>query len=338
MTNGCRHGLELDRKTSPMNEKKAALFSNWTPRVALFSGALICMSILLHRLLGMPTPLALNLFVVAFALAGLAILLGGIALADVWKRGAEGAPWAMIGMLIAGGIFIWPLSFLPSYLELPVMYDATTDVQAPPRFVALAKERVPGSNPIEYPARRFAELQKATYPDLRPLYVNRGLDDTFELVLDTVKRMRFHIVAEAAPRPRQAGTIEAVDRTTVIGFYDDVVIRVDSDQGRSRVDVRSSSRYGLHDMGRNASRVRRVLTEIQTRVDASISGPNVRFARIKARLDKGKALTKRGKAGSQKSADRRTSQVGAQSGAQRAPVPKVKPPVRAGNRSRDIQD
>lgn len=323
-----------------MTETSPAIFSSWTPRVALFSGALVLMVILLHRLLGMPTPLALNLFWVAFALAAGAILLGIIAIVDVWRRGADGGAWALIGMLIAGGIFAWPLAFLPAYVNLPAINDATTDLVQPPRFNALARERERAGSPnaTDFPKERFTELQKAAFPDLRPLYVNRGLDDTYELALETLKKMRFQIVAETAPSARQPGLIEAVERTLVIGFYDDVIVRVGSDQGRSRIDVRSASRFGVHDLGRNSNRVRRVLSELQSRVDASVTTAGQRFARIKARLDQGKALTKRGKAGNQKTSDRRKSQDGARSGAQRAPVPRVTPPARASARARDIQD
>lgn len=323
-----------------MNEISPALFSSWTPRVALFSGALIVVAILLHRLLGMPTPLALNLFLVAFALAACAVLLGIVAIGDVWRRGADGGAWAVIGILIAGAVFAWPAALLPSYLSLPTMNDATTDVATAPRFAALAKERERAGvvNPAQYPAARLAEVQKTNYPDLRPLYVNRSLDDSYELAVETLKRLRFQIVAETPPKQRQAGIIEAVDRTLVIGFYDDVVVRVDSEQGRVRIDVRSASRFGAHDLGRNAIRVRRVLSEMQARIDASVSTPGQRFARIKSRLDKAKAGTKRGKAGDQKSADRRRLQDPSRSGAQRAPVPKTTQPATTSGRGRDREE
>ena len=321
-----------------MTEPSSALFSSWTPRVALFSGALVCTAILLHRLLGMPTPLALNLFTVAFGLAGLAMALGVIALLDVWRRGAPGFAWTVIGMAVAAGIFAWPLSMLPSFLNQPQINDVTTDLASPPRFVALAKLRGRGANPPDYPQQRFVDLQKSALPDLRPLYISRSLEDAYEIALETVKRLRYQIVAEETPGPRRPGVIEAIDRTMVIGFYDDVVVRVSTEQGRSRIDVRSSSRYGEHDLGRNAGRVRHLLAELQARSDASISTPANRFQRLKARLDRVKLLAKRPKAVDQKSQDRRKGSASAQSDAQRAPGQKVKQPARAGGRSRDIQD
>ncbi len=311
-----------------MTENSPALFSSWCPRIALFSGALIVTAALLHRLLGMPTPLALNLFLVGFALAAIALLLGAVAIGDVWRRGADGGGWAVIGMVVATAVLCWPLAMLPSYLNTPHINDATTDLTAPPPFQSLAKERSRAGvkHPDRHPGGQSLELQKAAYPDLRPLTVVRGPDETYELALEALKRLRFQIVAETPPRAGQAGAIEAVDRTTIIGFYDDVVVRITGDDGRTRVDVRSASRFGTHDLGRNASRVRRVLAELQGRIDASVSTPSQRFARIKSRLDKGKSQVKRGKGSDRKTSDRRRGSDAARSGAQRAPVPKAKPP------------
>ncbi|MGE0626384.1 MAG: hypothetical protein AB7O43_01065, partial [Hyphomicrobiaceae bacterium] len=92
-----------------MSARPNAIFSSWSPRIALFAGALICLVILMHRLLGMPTPLALNLFAVAFGLSAIAILLGVVALFDVWRRGVPGFSWALIGFIVAAGAFAWPL-------------------------------------------------------------------------------------------------------------------------------------------------------------------------------------------------------------------------------------
>ena len=56
------------------------------------------------------------------------------------------------------------------------------------------------------------------------------------------------------------GIIEAVDTTPIFRFKDDVIIRV-TNIGigigiGSRIDLRSQSRIGLSDFGKNASRIR----------------------------------------------------------------------------------
>ncbi|WP_198336422.1 DUF1499 domain-containing protein [Psychrobacter celer] len=58
------------------------------------------------------------------------------------------------------------------------------------------------------------------------------------------------------------GIVEATDTTPWVGFQDDVVIRV-ADAGSKRlVDIRSKSRIGGSDLGKNAERIRRFIKEL----------------------------------------------------------------------------
>ena len=61
---------------------------------------------------------------------------------------------------------------------------------------------------------------------------------------------------------RREGVIELVARTPIMGFRDDVVIRVAPSEDGARIDVRSASRYGTHDFGANAARIRSLLEDI----------------------------------------------------------------------------
>ena len=55
---------------------------------------------------------------------------------------------------------------------------------------------------------------------------------------------------------------ETTARTPLMGFRDDIVIRVSAVGGGSRIDLRSASRFGSHDLGANASRLRSLLEDI----------------------------------------------------------------------------
>jgi hypothetical protein len=57
-----------------------------------------------------------------------------------------------------------------------------------------------------------------------------------------------------------------VARTLIMGFRDDVVVRVRGGEDGSRIDVRSSSRYGSFDFGSNAARVRSLINDIDDAV------------------------------------------------------------------------
>lgn len=315
--------------------------SRWTLRVALFSGAIIVAAAAGHRLLGMSTPVALNLFKLGLAGAGAALLIGLWSLFRIWRDDARGVLATTFGALIAFSIFAWPVSYAAVLRDLPELNDLTTDVQQPPQFVALKDARGGGANPDAYPGVAFARRQSEAYPDLRALVVNRSAEEMFELAHRVATRIfKMRIIGEAVPgaTPGQPGRIEAIDRTPVLGFYDDVVVRIAGDANRARVDIRSASRYGRHDLGRNASRIRRFLRELQAHVDMTTpSSSGERIARLRSRLGARLAVPKRAKGADPGSTVPKTAQDRARSDAPRAPEQKVRQRVPDERQSRDTR-
>jgi uncharacterized protein (DUF1499 family) len=249
-----------------------SIFARWTSRIALFSVGVLATAIFLHRLLSLPTPVALNLAGVAFAGAALSLLLALMATVGVWRTGRPGTSRIVFGMLVSLGLLLWPLLYLPDYEGLPKINDVTTDPVTPPAFSALARQRGAGANPIDYPGAAFAGAQAAAYPDIKPIEVNRSSDEVFELAADAIRRLKLEIVRQQGPDLEEGrpGFLEVVDRTLLLGFYDDVVIRVAGNEEHARIDVRSASRYGPHDLGRNAERIRLILKEIVVRLESVV--------------------------------------------------------------------
>jgi fatty-acyl-CoA synthase len=82
----------------------------------------------------------------------------------------------------------------------------------------------------------------------------------FEAILMLVKERGWKIVTDDT----DAGRIEATETSFWFDFKDDVMIRIQpTDEGGSRIDVRSASRVGLSDLGANAKRVRNLLDDIE---------------------------------------------------------------------------
>jgi len=248
----------------------------WAVQIAGFSIVLILVAIILHRLVGLATPVALNLFSLSFAGAGLATLMALVTLWRVWRSGFHGAGSAIVAIVLALTIFMWPLALLPQINALPNINDVSTDVVRPPKFVEIANKRSAGSNSLAYPGEAFAKQQTRAYPDLRTMSVERDAAETTSLVAQALKRLRMEVVSEDPPERSTGyiGHVEAVDRTLVFGFYDDVVVRVRSNGRGSLVDIRSASRYGSHDLGRNAERVRKVMTALVDRIQATVPKQN----------------------------------------------------------------
>lgn len=247
----------------------------WCVRFAIFSAALAISALFLHRLFSIPTPVALNL--VKFSILGglFALLLGLLATVEIWRTGARGASRVVLGGLLATCVAAWPLLVLPQLRTHPEINDVTTDTASPPRFQTLSARRLPGANQATYPGQRFAEIQREAYPDLKPLLINRSVAEAYEISVDALRRLGMKIVREEPPGDEAPaeGSVEAFDRTLIWGFYDDVVVRVLGNRLTAQIDVRSASRYGRHDLGRNAERVRRLLREIVARMEATVTGP-----------------------------------------------------------------
>src|SRR5262249_14003200 len=101
------------------------------------------------------------------------------------------------------------------------------------------------ANAVGYPGQPFAELQAKGYPDIRPVVLDRSAEEAFELVEEAVRRLRWHVIVEEPPmtgKEASPGVIEATDQTLLLGFTDDIIIRVEGNPPRSRVDARSAPR------------------------------------------------------------------------------------------------
>jgi uncharacterized protein (DUF1499 family) len=239
----------------------------WSYRIATLSVLVFAGAFVWHRFFGLGTPLAFKIMGAAIAGAIVAVVVAIAALVAIWNNGDRGAGRATTALLLAALVLAVPLWSLPALLTLPRLYEVTTDPAAPPAFDRVARIRQGQANPIRYEAA-FAPLQAQAYPDLKPLVIQRPLVDVYTSVRDVVKTLNWKILEEQAPEATKAGHIEALEKTLLFGFMDDVAIRVTGNAKSARVDIRSSSRFGQHDLGRNAERVRRFFMEVKNRLAA----------------------------------------------------------------------
>lgn len=239
--------------------------ASWSYRIALLAVLVFIGTFVWHRFLGLQTPLALKIFGGAVAGAVIGLALAVAALVTIWNEGYRGAGRASFALFLCALVLAVPLWSLPSLLNSPRLYEVTTDPAAPPAFDRIAKIRQGSANPAHYePA--FGALQAAAYPDIKPLLVQRPVVDVYSSVREVVKALNWKVIDEQPPETTKNGYIEAVDRTLLFGFTDDIAIRVSGTPKAAKIDIRSSSRFGQHDLGRNAQRIRRFYAEIKTRL------------------------------------------------------------------------
>jgi Protein of unknown function (DUF1499) len=306
-------------------DQPPSLLARWASRLGLFFASMLPITFVLHRLLGLPTPVALNITAACFAGAALVLVMAIVSGLDIWVTGRQGAARIVFATTVAVAVLSVPVGLYLASRKWPVLNDITTDVVSPPPLIGAEKLRKPGSNSVAYPALRFAAVQQSSFPDIKTLVIPRSSEETFELVLQAIGKLKMRSAYEAPPdeEPGAPGVVEIADKTMVFGFTDDVVIRITGDETTSRVDVRSASRYGTSDFGRNAERVRAILKEISGRVEASV--PNAEAALRTKRKKEAALPTKQARDGSPGSAVRRLKPDPSRSSVRRAPARKASP-------------
>lgn len=132
------------------------------------------------------------------------------------------------------------------------IHDITTDMNDPPAFVDVLPLRAGASNSGIYGGSAVAALQLAAYPDIVPADLAMTPAAAFAKSHTIASKMGWALVSVDS----SSGRIEATATTRWFRFKDDVVIRVRPREGGSRVDLRSVSRIGKSDWGKNAARIR----------------------------------------------------------------------------------
>jgi hypothetical protein len=237
--------------------------SRWLARAG---AATALLALCAARFGGVPPLNALVLLGIGILCAVLAIIAACGAFATIWQRGAPGTALAVRGLLLAVLILAWPSYMAAKALTLPPLQDISTDLLEPPSFARsrAALEERGGLAPPEYDRTR-AEDQQEGYPDLRPALLEQPAQEVMIIVTQAVSNLGWTIIDSSNPTGRTGiGRIEAISRSTLFRFPDDITIRIRPGAGDTRIDVRARSRFGQHDFGANAARIRALVAEIET--------------------------------------------------------------------------
>jgi uncharacterized protein (DUF1499 family) len=161
-----------------------------------------------------------------------------------WRRAVAGRalltlPGTLLFLSILGGG------------DYPPIHDIATDLDDTLVFTAAEQQRGPHANSLATDPDTPRQ-QRESYPDLQTLESSTAFDAVFDTALQVAADMGWDVYLQ----DRNAGIIEAVATTAIMGFRDDVIIRVRTNADGSLVDIRSVSRVGVSDMGANAARIR----------------------------------------------------------------------------------
>jgi uncharacterized protein (DUF1499 family) len=263
------------RFSAPYQSEPFSRLATWARNLAIFSVIAVLVSILIVRFGFLEMKPALATFFGALGCAGLSILIGLAGFAAIWHNGTRGMSRILLAFVIDAAVLAYPGYLAYKYKKLPAIHDITTDPVDPPRFEALARLRNgDGTNTAIYAGLRSAEQQQQAYPNIEPVDLEIPADRAFAIALRLVNKRKWLVIDERPPQlPRGIGRIEAVARSPIMGFREDVAIRVSPDGDDSRVDIRSSSRYFESDLGSNAARITKLIDELNTAAEADSLRP-----------------------------------------------------------------
>jgi hypothetical protein len=258
-------------------EQPISRLAIWARSIALLSLAATFVAVIIVRSGALDIVPALATLAGALVLACVAMLLAFGAGIVIWREGIEGGRHAVSAFLIGAALIAYPAYLGIKASRLPAIHDITTDSIDPPQFAAIARLRPRDANPITYAGLYTAEQQRTAYSDIEPDDTTSTPQEAYDAAMKVITKRRWRVVDARPPlgplpRPIDAraapgaaardGIIEAVARTPILGFRDDVVVRVRPTSDGARIDVRSASRYGRHDLGTNARRVRNLIDDI----------------------------------------------------------------------------
>ena len=242
----------------------------WSRRLALFGLIVGLISVGLARSGLVDATGALAVLGAAFTITFTGLLLGGAGSVVIWRTGRRGVGsivgCALLALLLLG----YPAWLAAQAIRLPPLTDISTDLIDPPDFArssrALAVRAGMAHEQISLEAR---EAQRRAFPNVSPIVLDLESDEVWEIVQKAVAARKWLVVDQVKPGGRiGVGHIDAVDKTLIMGFPEDVTIRVRPLAGQTRIDIRSASRFGGHDFGGNARRIQRFAQELQTQLDA----------------------------------------------------------------------
>jgi uncharacterized protein (DUF1499 family) len=250
-------------------EEPYSLAAIWSRRLSLFALAVAVIAVVLGRASSVEAAAVISVLGASFLFALVAILLAATAAIVIWRTGCRGVGLALAGGLLAAALLIYPAYLTIKAIALPKINDISTDVSDPPAFSRSTKALAAraGYSPPTIDATQ-REVQLRAYPGVQPVVLDLEPDDAFQLVLKAIDELHWRVIEKVEPGGRAGiGHVDAIDRTLIMGFPDDITLRIRPLAGQTRIDVRSASRYGSHDFGTNAQRIEKFIGELQTQLE-----------------------------------------------------------------------
>ena len=230
----------------------------WARRFGALALPLAAIPVLLHRLHIITSDNFIDVEAVALGIALLALVCALVAFARLWFTGDQGWSKASLALLFSILCLAPAAYFAWQYARNPEAADVTTDFLNPPMLVSFVPQQ------FSSPAQR-ARIE-AAFPNARSRNYPIAAPQIFDVVAALVDDRGWEVRAKREPATQfETGQINAVV-TTMLGFRQEVAIRVAGGIDGTTVAVRSTSLANFPDFGENGQRVEAFLLDLDAQV------------------------------------------------------------------------
>lgn len=164
-----------------------------------------------------------------------------------------------------------PIQFSDALMAARAAQGETNPVLDAPTVPDYAEERWPGTagrlvSEVQEEAENKEAGKGTVYQKMETLYFSQSPQEVAAVAERIMDRRGWDILA---PETTDGDTlqIEATATSGWFGFKDDVAVRLRTVDGVTEVDIRSTSRVGLSDLGANSTRVYGLMIELEDRAD-----------------------------------------------------------------------
>jgi hypothetical protein len=230
----------------------------WSRRFGALALPLAVLPVLLHRERLIDSETFEIIEIIALTVAAFALVMGLVAMARLWLTGDQGWGRATLGTVFAT-LCLAPAAYLAvEALRLPATPDVSTDFTTPPALVSFIASRFIG------PEER-ARIE-AAFPNARPRTYPVPAPQMFALVESLVASRGWEMRARRAPlNTVDTGQLNAL-ATTLLGWRQEVAVRVAGAVDGSTIDMRSAALTDFHDFAENGARIEAFLLELDNQV------------------------------------------------------------------------
>jgi len=242
----------------------------WARRVGALALPMAALPVLLHRGHVITSDNFLVIETIALSLAALAMIMAVIAFVRLWFTGDQGW-WKASLAFIFGAFCLAPAAYFAyEAVHRPTTPDVTTDFASPPLLASLT-----GSDTVTPQQRAAIEAQ---FPNARSRNYPIAAPEMFDTIADIVDNRGWDVRTSRRPTTQlDTGQLDAIV-TTLLGFRQEVAIRVAGSADGTTISMRSASLTSFPDFGENGQRIEAFLLDLDNQVtlmlrNATPAGP-----------------------------------------------------------------